>query len=79
LRRFRPAVKLAGHVVECQPVHFRSAKRGVPNTIKNIENGISDPKRSTMLLWKRALEQAGVEFLDQTDDGRGEGVRFRTA
>ena len=55
-------------------------KSGVfANTIKNFENGISDPKRSTMLQWKRALEQAGVEFLDPTDDGKGEGVRFKSA
>jgi hypothetical protein len=29
--------------------------------------------------WRQALQQAGIEFLDQTDDGRGEGVRFRIA
>ena len=31
----------------------------------------------SMLKWKRALEQAGVEFLDATEDGRGEGLRFK--
>jgi hypothetical protein len=31
-----------------------------------------------MLKWRRALEAAGVEFLDFTDDGKGEGVRFKT-
>ena len=57
-----------------------AAKSGVfANTIKNFENGISDPKRSTMLKWKRALEQAGIEFLDPTDDGKGEGVRFKSS
>ena len=31
-----------------------------------------------MLKWRRVLERAGVEFLDPTEDGRGEGVRFRS-
>jgi hypothetical protein len=31
------------------------------------------------LKWKRALEQAGFKFLDATDDGRGEGVRYKSA
>jgi hypothetical protein len=48
-------------------------------TVKRFEFRGSDPKRSTMLKWKRALEQAGVEFLDPTDDGKGEGVRFKSA
>jgi transcriptional regulator with XRE-family HTH domain len=57
-----------------------AAKSGVfANTIKNFENGTSDPKRSTMLSWKRALEQASVEFLEPTDDGKSEGVRFKSA
>jgi transcriptional regulator with XRE-family HTH domain len=47
-------------------------------TVKRFEFRGSDPKRSTMLKWKRALEQAGVELLDPAD-GRGEGVRFKNA
>jgi hypothetical protein len=31
-----------------------------------------------MLKWKRALEAAGVEFLESTEDGKGEGVRFKS-
>jgi transcriptional regulator with XRE-family HTH domain len=47
-------------------------------TVQGFESRGSDPKRSTMLKWKRALEAAGVEFLDAAD-GKGEGVRFRSA
>ena len=49
------------------------------STGQTLGGAVSDPKRSTMLAWKRALEQAGVEFLDPTDDGKGEGVRFKSA
>jgi len=55
-------------------------KSGVfANTIKNFENGISDPKLSTLHKWRRALEAGGVEFIDdgaKSDDG-GPGVRLR--
>ena len=47
-------------------------------TVHSFETRGSDPKRSTMLKWKLALEQAGVEFLDATEDGRGEGLRFKS-
>jgi len=45
-------------------------------TIKRFEIQGSDPKRSTLIKWRSALGQAGVEFTDP-EDGRGEGVRFR--
>lgn len=47
-------------------------------TVQGFESRGSDPKRSTMLKWQRALEEAGVEFFDPTPDGKGEGVRFRS-
>lgn len=47
-------------------------------TVKRFELRGNDPKRSTMLKWRRALEQAGVEFVNPTEDGKGEGVRFRS-
>jgi transcriptional regulator with XRE-family HTH domain len=50
-----------------------------PETVTGFETRGSDPKRSTMLKWRRALEQAGVEFLEPSEDGRGEGARFRIA
>lgn len=46
------------------------------NTIRNFENGASDPKQSTILAWRRALARAGVEFLDG-DEKSGPGVRLR--
>ena len=49
-----------------------------PETVTGFETRGSDPKRSTMLKWRRALEAAGVEFLDLTDEGKGEGVRFKS-
>jgi len=38
----------------------------------------SDPKLSTLNKWYRALEGAGVEFIDgSVEDDRGPGVRLR--
>jgi predicted transcriptional regulator len=50
-------------------------------TVKRFEFRGSDPKLSTLNKWRRALEQAGVEFID---DGAhsyegGPGVRLRGA
>ena len=54
-----------------------AARSGVfANTIKNFENGTSDPKRSTLLKWRRALEKGGVIFND-ADTEAGPGVRLR--
>ena len=47
-------------------------------TIKRFELRGSDPKMSTILKVRRAFEAAGIEFVD-TSDGKGEGVRFRSA
>jgi hypothetical protein len=41
-----------------------------------FEHGCTDPKVSTLYKWKRALEAAGVRFLDG-DDVNGTGVRFK--
>jgi len=46
------------------------------NTIKNFESGTSDPKLSMLHKWRRALEAAGVMFIDP-DDQNGPGVRLR--
>ena len=46
------------------------------NTIRNFENGDSDPKRSTLIAWRNALAKAGVEFTDETAE-HGAGVRLR--
>ena len=46
-------------------------------TIKGFEILGADSKNSTLNKLRRALEQAGVEFL-YPDGVKGEGVRFRT-
>jgi transcriptional regulator with XRE-family HTH domain len=51
-------------------------KSGVSaNTVKGFERGGSDPKLSTLHKWRRALEAAGVQFLDEGPDA-GPGVRL---
>jgi transcriptional regulator with XRE-family HTH domain len=44
------------------------------NTVTRIENG-ADAKQSTMDRLQRALESAGIEFIDE--NGGGPGVRLR--
>lgn len=45
-------------------------------TVKGFEWGGSNPKMNTVMAWRRALQQAGVVFLD--DDGeQGPGVRLK--
>jgi transcriptional regulator with XRE-family HTH domain len=48
-------------------------------TIKDFEAGRSNPTLETIRKWKRALQAAGVEFIDdgaKSDEG-GPGVRLR--
>jgi transcriptional regulator with XRE-family HTH domain len=52
-----------------------AAKSGITaNTITRIENG-SDAKASTLDALRRALEDAGIEFI--AEDDSGPGVRLR--
>jgi DNA-binding XRE family transcriptional regulator len=44
-------------------------------TVRNYENEESKPTHETWLKIKRALEQAGVVFID--GDGRGPGVQLK--
>jgi hypothetical protein len=46
------------------------------NTVKGFERGGSDPKLSTLHKWRRALEAAGVMFIDP-DEKNGPGVRLK--
>jgi transcriptional regulator with XRE-family HTH domain len=52
-------------------------KSGVSSeTVKRFEFRGSNPKLTTVLAWRRTLQRAGVEFID--DDGaKGLGVRLR--
>jgi transcriptional regulator with XRE-family HTH domain len=53
------------------------AKSGTgAETIKNFEFRGSDPKLGTVQKWRRALEAAGVKFIE-ADDQDGPGVRLR--
>jgi hypothetical protein len=45
--------------------------------IKSFELGASDPRISTMMRLKAAVERAGVVFTD-ADDRMGPGVRLKT-
>lgn len=45
-------------------------------TVADIERGDVNPKATTLSALIRALEKAGVEFIRNGADGKGEGVRF---
>jgi predicted transcriptional regulator len=44
-------------------------------TVRQLEAGAHEPRRATLDVIKRALESAGVEFIDE--NGGGPGVRLR--
>jgi predicted transcriptional regulator len=44
-------------------------------TVRQIEAGVSEPRRATLVVVKQAFEKAGIEFIDE--NGGGAGVRLR--
>ena len=54
----------------------REAEVGVV-TIRQLEAGVIQPRRATLVVVRHTLEAAGVEFIE--DNGGGVGVRFREA
>ena len=44
-------------------------------TVRQVEAGVSEPRKATLEVIRRALEGAGVEFIDE--NGGGPGVRLR--
>jgi len=55
-----------------------AAAAGISTTaLNNIERGAADPKASTVVALRRALEAAGVVFVDENGDGPG--VRLKKA
>ena len=44
-------------------------------TVHQLETGVSEPRRATVEVIRRAFESAGVEFIDE--NGGGLGVRLR--
>jgi transcriptional regulator with XRE-family HTH domain len=52
----------------------RKASVGIV-TVHQFESGVSQPRRATLDVIRRAFESAGVEFIDE--NGGGPGVRLR--
>jgi predicted transcriptional regulator len=46
-------------------------------TIRQLEGGLGSPRRATLDVIRRALERAGVQFIES--NGGGPGVRLRKA
>jgi len=44
-------------------------------TVRQFEGGLNEPRRATLEVIRRALEAAGVEFIQE--NGGGPGVRLR--
>jgi transcriptional regulator with XRE-family HTH domain len=44
-------------------------------TVRQLEGGLTHPRRATLDVIRRALESADVEFIDE--NGGGPGVRLR--
>jgi transcriptional regulator with XRE-family HTH domain len=47
-------------------------------TVRDFEVKGRDPKQGTVQKWRRALEAAGIQFIDEDASG-GPGVRLRGA
>jgi predicted transcriptional regulator len=53
-----------------------ATKAGVSQvTVHQLEAGVTQPRRATLDVIRRAFENAGVEFIDE--NGGGPGVRLR--
>jgi predicted transcriptional regulator len=50
------------------------AKVGIV-TVRQLEAGAHEPRRATLEVVRRALEEAGIKFIDE--NGGGAGVRLR--
>jgi transcriptional regulator with XRE-family HTH domain len=44
-------------------------------TVRQVEAGVTEPRRATLVVWRQAFERAGVDFIDE--NGGGPGVRLR--
>jgi transcriptional regulator with XRE-family HTH domain len=44
-------------------------------TVRQVEAGLTDPRRATLAVVRQAFERAGVDFIDE--NGGGAGVRLR--
>ena len=46
-------------------------------TLVDFERGARNPLIRTLADIRRALEEAGMIFIDEEEDGEGAGIRFR--
>jgi hypothetical protein len=60
------------------PAQLRAARAILGWSREDLAVKSGDPKLGTVQKWKRALEAAGVAFLDETETD-GPGVRLRRA
>jgi len=67
--------RAARGLLEWSQQELASAARVGIVTVHQLEAGISQPRRATLEVIRRALEKAGVEFIDE--NGGGPGVRLR--
>jgi hypothetical protein len=54
-------------------IHLAKKARVGVVTVHQLETGISEPRRATLEVIRRAFETAGIEFIDE--NGGGPGVR----
>ena len=47
-------------------------------TVRQLEASVHEPRRATLDVVRRALEAAGVEFIDENGGGPGVRLRART-
>jgi transcriptional regulator with XRE-family HTH domain len=45
-------------------------------TVRQLEAGVNQPRRATLIVVRQTLEAAGIEFIDE--NGGGVGVRLRS-
>jgi transcriptional regulator with XRE-family HTH domain len=76
-RMFTPAQLRAARALLDWTRDDLAEKSGVAAvTAIGFEHGKTDPKVSTLYKWKRALEAAGVTFIEETETD-GPGVRLK--
>lgn len=71
-------IRAARALIGWKQTDLASASGVSEMSIKNIERGVTDPRASTLTAIQKAMENAGVLFLEPgaTRDG-GAGVRLR--
>jgi transcriptional regulator with XRE-family HTH domain len=47
-------------------------------TVRQLEASVHEPRRATLDVVRRALEAAGIEFIDENGGGPGVRLRART-